>query len=200
MQEKVILFGNGSFYSIAVLDNLLSWGITPISIALPEFPPSTHNNKVSAIDVEQGLSANKLTETASRFLIPLVYAPRALSASLPAKLAAFKADYILVACWPYLLAPAVIDSISKAALNLHPSLLPKYRGVAPVAEQLANRETHLGVTLHRLSQQYDCGDIVAQASFVLENTEASHRQIEAQAALAGTTLFVEHIAANEGAG
>jgi len=197
MQEKIILFGNGSYYSIAVFENLLERGITPVAIALPEYPPSKHNEPIK-FEVEQTVLANKLIETARRLSIPLIYAPKPLSASLPEKLLVFKADYILLACWPYLLAPAVNDSISRAALNLHPSLLPKYPGATPVIDQLASRETSLGVTLHLLSQEYDRGEIVAQAGFALESSLYGRIQIEAQAALTGTTLFVKVIRDNQG--
>jgi len=197
MQEKIILFGNGSYYSIAVLDNLLERGITPVAIALPEYPPSKRNGSIK-FEIEQAVLENKLVETSRRLSIPLIYAPKPLSDSLPEKLLVFKADYILVACWPYLLAPAVNDSISRAAFNLHPSLLPKYPGATPVIDQLAKKETSLGVTLHLLSQEYDCGEIVAQAGFALENGLGGRRQIEAQAALTGTALFVKAIRKKQG--
>jgi methionyl-tRNA formyltransferase len=199
MQEKIILLGNGSYYSIAVLDNLLERGITPVAIALPEYPPSKRNESIK-FEVEQAVPPNNLIETARRLSIPLIYAPRALSGSLPEKLVAFKADFILVACWPYLLAPAINDSISRAAFNLHPSLLPKYPGATPVIDQLAKKETSLGVTLHLLSQEYDRGEIVAQAGFILENGLGGRRQIEARAALTGAALFVEAIRAKSGTG
>jgi len=195
MQEKIILFGNGSYYSNAVLDKLLDRGIAPVAIALPEYPPSKHNES-KKIEVEQAALANKLIETARRLSIPLIYAPEPLSASLPEKLLVLKADYILVACWPYLLAPAVNDSISKAAFNLHPSLLPKYPGATPVIDQLARKETSLGVTLHLLSQEYDRGEIVAQAGFALDNGSGGRGQIETQAALTGTALFVKAMREN----
>ena len=195
MPEKIILFGNGSYYSIAVLDNLLGRGITPVAIALPEYPPSKRNESIK-FEVEQTALANKLIETARRLSIPLIYAPKPLSDSLPEKLLVFKADYILVACWPYLLAPAVNDSISRAAFNLHPSLLPKYPGATPVIDQLARKETSLGVTLHLLSQEYDRGEIVAQTGFTLDNGLSGRRQVEAQAALAGTALLAKAIREN----
>jgi len=121
----------------------------------------------------------------------VIYAPRTLKSSLAVKLAPFEADYLLVACWPYLLPPETVGVAAKAALNLHPSLLPEYRGAAPVFEQLNSKETRLGVTLHLLSQEYDCGKIVAQAGFELETSSTSREQIEAQAALVGAGLMAD---------
>ena len=198
-QAKLILFGNGSYYSIAVLSNLLERGIVPLAVVLPEFPPAT-TNKSADINVDAGMPTNKLTEIARRLSIPLIYAPRALKSALSEQLVTFNADYILVACWPYLLPADVVSSVNSAALNLHPSLLPKYRGPAPVAEQLACNEARLGVTLHRLSQDFDCGDIVSQAGFQLKSGSVGGEQIEAEAALIGTGLFVAVMRGDSGAG
>jgi len=54
--------------------------------------------------------------------------------------------------------------LSHGAINMHPSRLPDYRGAEPVLWQLAAEEPKLTTTIHRLSDQFDCGNIVAQAS------------------------------------
>ena len=189
-QEKLILFGNGSHYSIAVLNNLLERGIVPVAVVAPEYPPATIS-KQAVLKVDAELPVSKIIEIVGHLSIPVIYAPRTLKSSLAEKLAPFEADYLLVACWPYLLPPETVGVAAKAALNLHPSLLPEYRGAAPVFEQLNSKETRLGVTLHRLSQEYDCGEIVAQAGFRLESGSTSREQIEAQAALVGTGLLAD---------
>ena len=189
-QEKLILFGNGSHYSIAVLNKLLERGIVPVAVVVPEYPPATIS-KPAVLKVDPELPVSKIIEMVSRLSIPVIYAPRTLASRLAEKLAPFKADYILVACWPYLLAPEITGVAAKAALNLHPSLLPEYRGASPVLEQLNSKETRLGVTLHVLSQEYDCGEIVAQAGFQLECGSTSREQIEAQAALVGSGLLAD---------
>jgi UDP-4-amino-4-deoxy-L-arabinose formyltransferase/UDP-glucuronic acid dehydrogenase (UDP-4-keto-hexauronic acid decarboxylating) len=55
-----------------------------------------------------------------------------------------------------------------AALNLHGSLLPAYRGRAPVNWVLVNGESRTGVTLHHMTAEADAGDIVAQETIVIE--------------------------------
>ncbi|MFA9419750.1 MAG: formyltransferase family protein [Gammaproteobacteria bacterium] len=189
-QEKFILFGNGSHYSIAVLNNLLERGIVPVAVVVPEYPPATIS-KPAVLKVDAELVANQFIEMVDHLSIPVIYAPRKLKSSLAEKLAPFEADYLLVACWPYLLPPETVGVAAKAALNLHPSLLPEYRGASPVFEQLNSKETRLGVTLHLLSQEYDCGEIVAQAGFRLESGSTSCEQIEVQAALVGTGLLAD---------
>jgi methionyl-tRNA formyltransferase len=55
-------------------------------------------------------------------------------------------------------------------INLHPSLLPKYRGAAPVEWALYHGETRSGITVQRIDERLDAGDIVLQDEFGLDNT------------------------------
>ena len=108
------------------------------------------------------------------------------------EISALKADFLLVACWPELLPENIIHAVSCAALNLHPSLLPKYRGRDPIGDQLSVRDSQYGVTLHLLENQFDSGDIVLQQSFCLKDP-ASRPEIESQAAEIGARLFIEAV-------
>ena len=83
--------------------------------------------------------------------------PRAFDA-----LDSFAPDLICVACFPRLLPRRWLDRPRFGCLNLHPSLLPAYRGRDPLAEQLQAGETHTGVTLHFMDEGADTGDIVSQ--------------------------------------
>jgi methionyl-tRNA formyltransferase len=191
-QDKIILFGNGSYYSIAVFDHLLKQGVTPIALVVPVYPPAATADK-AAIRVDAPAANNQFIDIAERLSIPILYAPREAQVDLPGRLSMFDADYLLVACWPYLLSPGVIAAVNKAALNLHPSLLPEYRGPDPIAEQLACHETRFGVSLHRLNQQFDSGEIVRQASLDLGSGCPGPEQIETQAAITGAGLFIDFL-------
>ncbi|MFB3059470.1 MAG: formyltransferase family protein, partial [Gammaproteobacteria bacterium] len=92
-----------------------------------------------------------------------------------------------------LLGTEIVNAVGKAALNLHPSLLPDYRGADPVIAQIASREINLGVSLHLLSQKFDCGDIIGQASLKFETRFPGRELIETQAARVGTRLFIQAI-------
>lgn len=71
-------------------------------------------------------------------------------------------DLILCAAFPLLLGKAVLAIPSVAAVNFHPSLLPRCRGCHPIFWTLASGETQGGVTAHFMTRQVDAGDIVAQ--------------------------------------
>jgi methionyl-tRNA formyltransferase len=77
-------------------------------------------------------------------------------------LATLQPDLILSFYYRRLLCQALLAIPRLGAINLHGSLLPKYRGRAPVNWALVNGETHTGVTLHYMIEQADAGDIIAQ--------------------------------------
>jgi methionyl-tRNA formyltransferase len=71
-------------------------------------------------------------------------------------------DLVLSVFYRDLLSDRVLAAPRLAALNLHPSLLPAYRGRAPINWVLVNGETETGITLHHMTAKADAGDIVAQ--------------------------------------
>ncbi len=77
-------------------------------------------------------------------------------------LAPLAPDVVLSVWYRRLLGPALLALPSVAALNLHGSLLPRYRGRTPLNWVLVNGESRTGVTLHHMNEAADAGDIVAQ--------------------------------------
>ena len=175
-----------------MLDHLLADGLKPDGLVLPWFAPSIPKDP-GEIRVHAGGEDNLFVSAAKRLSIPLIYLPESSQASQVQAIASVKANFILVACWPYLISSEIISTVNKAALNLHPSLLPNYRGADPVIAQIACREQNLGVSLHLLSQAFDRGDIIAQLGLDLGNQLPGRELIETQAARVGTRLFMQAI-------
>lgn len=188
--DQIVLFVTGELFSQAVLETLLVKKVKPAAIVLPVYPPTLIEN-IPSVKIEYGTDYDEFAGTALKLSIPVIYVPEKLQHSLPKQLSAFRIDYILVACWPYLLNTDVTGLASKAALNIHPSLLPRYRGANPVAEQLTHREGELGVTLHLLSEKFDQGDILAQEKINFPSAYPEQQEIELEAARIGTGLFID---------
>ena len=89
------------------------------------------------------------------------------------QLAGLGADVIVVAAYGQLLPAAALNAPSLGCLNLHPSLLPKYRGPSPVATAILEGETVTGVTLMLLDEGMDTGPIVAQLAYPLSGMETA---------------------------
>lgn len=73
-----------------------------------------------------------------------------------------QADYLLAAHFNQLLKSPVLDLSELECLNIHPSLLPAYKGVDPVFFALQDKQKKIGVTIHRMSESFDTGEILVQ--------------------------------------
>ncbi len=76
-------------------------------------------------------------------------------------------QYVLVAGWYSIIKPALLRSVPGGFLGLHPSLLPKYRGSAPLVWALLKGEEQTGVSLFYFDEGMDTGEIVDQKSFAI---------------------------------
>jgi methionyl-tRNA formyltransferase len=99
---------------------------------------------------------------ARRLNLPVLQPERARDEPFIAELRALQPDLIVVVAYGHILPPAILDLPRHGCLNLHASLLPKYRGPAPIQWAIANGDTETGVTLMRINERIDGGDIVAQ--------------------------------------
>lgn len=72
-------------------------------------------------------------------------------------------DLVVIYYWNYLIPEDIVNKYN--IYNLHPSLLPKYRGPYPILFQLLHNESILGLTLHKLDSHFDTGDIYLQEQF-----------------------------------
>jgi methionyl-tRNA formyltransferase len=73
-----------------------------------------------------------------------------------------KAEIGVLAAYGAILPENIIEYFPKGIINIHPSLLPKYRGASPIQGQIINGETETGVTIIKLDKQMDHGGILAQ--------------------------------------
>lgn len=80
-------------------------------------------------------------------------------------------DFYFVVAYGKILPTALLEGINGKILNLHPSLLPKYRGPSPLESVLLSDNTETGVTIMQIDEQVDHGPIVAQKSFALPQEE-----------------------------
>jgi methionyl-tRNA formyltransferase len=115
--------------------------------------PKGRNLKVSPSPVKSvALAAGLHVETPE-----LINTPEALEL-----VRGFTPDIIVVVAYGQILKQALLDVPPKGCLNIHASLLPKYRGAAPVQWALANGESETGVTAMMMNARMDAGEIVGQ--------------------------------------
>ena len=104
--------------------------------------------------------------------IPL-FTPEHLNAASREEIASIRPDILVCFAYGHIFGPKFLSLFPLGAINLHPSLLPKYRGPAPVNAAILNRDTKTAVTVQTISLAMDEGDILAQEIVELDGSETS---------------------------
>jgi len=114
------------------------------------------------------------------------------------ELASFGADAFVVVAYGRILPQPLLDLPPRGAVNVHASLLPLYRGAAPVAHAILCGESETGVTTMRMAAELDAGDILMQrATDIRHDEHESAGTLEARLAIVGADLLVETLDAME---
>lgn len=106
------------------------------------------------------------------------------------RLEEMKPDLVAVVAYGLKLPPSFLSIPKLGAINLHPSLLPKYRGAAPINWALINGETETGITVIRMNSRMDAGDIVLQEVVTID-PEENAGELEARLSELGAGMMVK---------
>ena len=160
MSTRAVVF---AYHDVGVrcLEVLLSAGIdVPLVVTSPDDPHETRwFASVAAVAAERGLRVVAPADANTPEMIGL--------------LADLQPDFLFSFYYRSLLAEPLLQAARRGALNLHGSLLPKYRGRAPVNWAILRGETETGATLHYMVGRADAGDIVDQMSVpILQDDDA----------------------------
>lgn len=191
---RLLFFGMSGQFSAIPLQQLLAAGVEVSAVIVPgrgrdraSFPRRVEPPVSTGLTISLRAKPN-IIDLAWEHRLP-VWEVASLSDSQTLELLAnFQPEIIVVACFPYLFPPALLKLPRYGCLNLHPSLLPAYRGPAPLFWIARQDERRSGVTLHLLDEGIDTGDIVAQAAFDRPDG-LSETDLEQQAATAGAALL-----------
>ncbi len=187
MPANFALLASGANFSCEALKALRQKRYLPGLLVLPEYAPSPEAACLHQ-QIPTSQPQRRLLKLAQD--IDIDYAPQAQQAGCAKRIQRLGIDFLLVACWPYLIDEILINSARKATLNMHPSLLPEYRGPNPIEQQLMRAESDFGVSLHLLNQHFDQGDVIAQEKLVGIPRKAGRLTLERRNAELGTELFI----------
>ena len=115
-------------------------------------------------------------------------------ASLTRRLEDFGADLLVVAAYGSILPAAALDACARGAVNIHASLLPRWRGASPVAAAILAGDGHTGVTLMQMDAGLDTGPLLAARRTAIEPHETTGG-LERRLARLGADLLLEQLPA-----
>ncbi|MBL8055160.1 MAG: methionyl-tRNA formyltransferase, partial [Anaerolineales bacterium] len=142
----------------------------------------------------QKLSPPPVKQFALAAGLPIIQPARLREPEAMAQLTAWQPDLIVVAAFGQLLKPAVLDLPRWGCLNVHASLLPRWRGAAPIAAALLAGDAETGVTLMRMDPGLDTGPLLARRAEAIRPDDTTPA-LTARLAEAGAALLAEQLPA-----
>jgi methionyl-tRNA formyltransferase len=176
---RIVFFGSPAF-AVPTLDALLRSRQQVVGVVSQPDRPRGRGQKVSPTPVAQ-----RATDAS----IPLLRPAQVKEPSFVEALRGLKADLGVVAAYGRILTREVLETPRLGMINVHASLLPRYRGAAPVHRAIVNGERETGVTIMRVVVPLDAGPIMAQARRAIGPDETSV-ELEHALALSGASLLV----------
>ena len=188
---KIIFAGTPEFAAVA-LDALLKTEHEIIAVYTQPDRKAGRGQKLTASAVKQLAMANNIT----------VYQPLHFKSSTDEglaaqqELAALGADVMVVAAYGLILPQVVLDTPKYGCLNIHGSLLPRWRGAAPIQRAIATGDVETGVTIMKMAAGLDTGDMMYKTLCPIEANDTSaslHDKLAQQGATALVTVLAsEH--------
>lgn len=148
-------------------------------IAVPTLEALANNFQIAAVltnpDKKKGrgkkLQASPIKEKALEFKIPVLQYEKFDDQALK-EISSYKADILFVFAYGKIFKQKFLDLFPKAALNVHPSLLPEFRGPSPLSAAILAGKKESGISIQKMALRMDSGDILLQQKFPLNEGES----------------------------
>ncbi|KRT67248.1 MAG: methionyl-tRNA formyltransferase, methionyl-tRNA formyltransferase [candidate division WWE3 bacterium CSP1-7] len=179
MRPRIIFFGTPVFGQI-VLRKLSDDNFNVVAVVTQPDRPVGRDQKLTPSPVKTFAKENKI-----KIFSP---ADKGELSTINRKLAKLKPTLFVVASYGMIVPSETLLIPEKGALNVHPSLLPKYRGASPIQAAILNGDTETGVTIMLMDEQMDHGPIVSQEKIALSPAETTATAMAKLAQVGGKIL------------
>jgi len=166
---RIVFFGTPQL-GVQVLEKLILTGFKPVAVVTREDKPAGRGQKSTPPPVKIIAEKYKIC----------VLQPKKLkdNQEIISNLKNFSPDLFIVAAYGRIIPREILDIPKYGTLNVHPSLLPKYRGASPIQSAILNGDEETGVTIILLDEELDHGPIIAQEKVPITKTETTQSLTE----------------------
>lgn len=159
---RLIFIGSGEF-GLPTLATLADTHEIVAVVTQPDRPAGRHRQ----------LTPTAIGEWAQAHELPVYKVEDINTDAMVQTLRDFKADAGVIIAFGQKLSPAVVDALGEVAMNLHASLLPKYRGAAPINWAMINGEEETGLSVISIDQKMDAGVVYHQIAVPIREDETA---------------------------
>lgn len=183
MSKPRIIYAGTPEFAVPALLALIKAGENVVAVYTQPDRPAGRGRKLTASPVKQAaLDAG----------IP-VYQPLSLRHDeAQAELAALKPDLMVVAAYGLLLPKSVLEMPTRGCVNLHASLLPRWRGAAPIQRAIEAGDAETGITLMQMDVGLDTGDMLAKSACPI-STDDTAQSLHDRLSTMGADLLMQHL-------
>ena len=185
MSQPRIIYAGTPDFAVPALRALLDTGANVVAVYTQPDRPAGRGRKLSASPVKQAALDAGVA----------VFQPLSLrNDEAQAELAALKPDLMVVAAYGLLLPKGVLDLPTHGCVNLHASLLPRWRGAAPIQRAIESGDGETGITLMQMDVGLDTGAMLAKATCPITSDDTAQDMHDRLAEM-GAGLLLHHLPA-----
>ncbi len=181
MSTSVVFMGTPEF-AVPILQSLIDNPEYDVQAVLTQ--PDHH------IGRKRTLHQSPVKELAEQYNIEVLQPAKLSKSSEMEKIISLQPDLMITAAYGQFLPTKLLAAAKIAAINVHGSLLPKYRGGAPIQYSIINGDKETGVSIMYMVKKMDAGDIISQRSIPIEDTDDSGTMFK-KLSLLGRDLLLE---------
>ncbi len=183
MSGRKILFAGTPDFALASLRALCEAGFEPLAVYTQPDRPAGRGKKLKASPVKQYAQSRNIE----------VRQPESLKdEAVAAEIAELETDLMIVAAYGLILPQTILDLPRQGCLNVHASLLPRWRGAAPIQAAILAGDEQTGISLMQMTAGLDSGPVFVSQSLQIGDTENAGELHDRLAKLAGEMLC-EHL-------
>jgi len=179
-QLKIIFFGTSEF-AVPILEAL-------VKVIKPNITVVTVQDKL--VGRKQVLAPSPVKEFAQKHGIPTLQPKDVKDSQTLETIKGIKPDLIIVAAYGKILPKEIVELPPYGSLNIHPSLLPKYRGPSPVQTAIINEEEKTGITIILMDDKIDHGPVLIQEAWMIKKN-STLKDLSAELAKIGAELLLK---------
>jgi methionyl-tRNA formyltransferase len=172
--RKILFAGTGEI-AVATFKAMAEKGLVKAVLTAPDAPGKRGKT----------LIPSPVKTAALGYGLP-VYQPEHLGSAFRSEIVPEGCDTLVSFCYGKIFGPKFLALFEKGAFNIHPSLLPRYRGCAPIESALLNGDDESGITIQRLALECDAGDVVEVKKFSIDKSDNCVTLYEKVASLAAS--------------
>ncbi len=183
MSAPRILFAGTPEFAVASLEALIAGGWPPVAVLTQPDRRAGRGKRLTAGPVKQSALAHG---------IDVLQPPTLKDDHVVAKMAALEPDLLVVAAYGLILPQRVLDIPKQGALNVHASLLPRWRGAAPIQAAIIAGDAETGISLMAMTAGLDCGPVYVREAIDIGLTETAGELHDRLASL-GASMLAEYL-------